>query len=672
MGARLTLVFTSLLLFGCSDDSAVPASSMPAQEFGVTTPDFVGRDEREPCHQQYPHKRAFFGELHIHSSLSFDSWVFGNDNGPESAYDFARGQQVLSGPIQRPLRIDRPLDFAAVTDHSELFATMNSCTVAGSPDYDHKVCKTLRGDVWWARLLPDALSRLARIFSTGGRGPAAVNTAELCPGDASCTRASRPTWERIQHAAEQAYDRSADCQFTTLVGYEYSLTNAAGNNLHRNVLFRNATVLNYPVNANFTTEPQKLWSILDSACNSDSRCQALAIPHNSNLSAGEMFHPGMLYTGNLEQQRELAALRARTEPLAEIFQLKGDSECSNLVSGVFGGADEFCEFEKIRHRQEAPADCGDEVGEKGMAMTGCVSRHSFVRYALAEGLAQRQRLGVNPLELGIIAATDAHESNAGDVDEYDFSSGLVLNDTPQERLQPEIVLPGGIASVRQARFNPGGVAGVYAHENSREALFDALRQREVFGTSGPRIAPRFFAGQELQPDLCDQPDMLQQAYASAVPMGGSLQRTDLGGRSPQFLVAAQADAGTRSHPGTPLQRLQIVKAWIDAQGQLQQRVHDIAGDSDSSASVDPASCERSGHGYERLCAVWQDPEDDPERDAVYYARAIENPSCRWSAYQCASLPAAERPATCDDPNYPHTVQERAWTSPIWVYTPLAP
>ncbi|MFK7978179.1 MAG: DUF3604 domain-containing protein [Halioglobus sp.] len=664
----LCLLLLGASLSGCGADEPAPSEAVTPPAIVSSTPSFVGNDSRDPCRHRSADKQAFFGALHIHTSLSFDAWVFDNNNGPEAAYAFARGEPIISGPKQVELQLERPLDFAAVTDHAELFAMMGICNDTQHASYQHKVCRTIRGDVWWAKLLPDSLARLGRIFSSGGVGPAAVQAADICPGDPTCTVQSQEVWERIQRAAEDAYDRSENCAFTSLVGYEYSLTTEeGGNNMHRNVLFRSGTVLNLPVGSKLAERPEQLWHYLDGACNqADGDCQVLAIPHNSNVSAGEMFVPITDTSLSPGEQTSLAALRSRLEPLVEIYQSKGDSECRNGLYRVGGAPDEFCDFEKLRHESEGLEDCGDEVGDKGFAMTGCVSRRSFVRYALTEGLSERQRLGVNPFELGIIAATDTHDSNGGDVDEYDNRSGLVLTDTPEERLKPETVLPGGVASVRQARFSPGGLAGIFAPENTREALFDAMQRRETFGTSGPRIVPRFFAADALPEDLCDDPERISRAYAEGAPMGSTVTRSAQLG-SPHFMVAAHADAGTPEHPGGLLQRLQVIKGWVDAKGILQQRVYDVAGDANNGASVDTQSCQPEGYGFGALCAVWRDPDYDGTQMAVYYSRVLENPSCRWSTYQCNAFAASDRPETCDNPAYPKTIQERAWTSPIWVY-----
>ena len=632
------------------------------------TPAYVGADTRAPCRDRNPDKQAFFGDLHIHTSLSFDAWVFDNNNGPEAAYAYARGEAISSGPQQIRLQIDRPLDFAAVTDHSEQFGQIGICTDPNAADYEHKVCRTMRGEVWWASLLPDAMARLGRVFSSGGVGPTAVYVEDICTDDSTCTLQSQPVWERTQQAAEAAYDRSGDCAFSSLVAYEYSLTTpGAGNNMHRNVLFRNATTLNLPVSARLAERPLDLWRYLERTCNgADNNCEVLTIPHNSNLSAGEMFTPQNTGAKSLAEETEIADLRTRTERLAEIYQVKGDSECRNRLYRVGGAPDEFCNFEKVRGKAEVVEDCQDEIGARGMAMTGCVSRRSFVRYALTEGLAEKQRLGTNPFELGIIASTDTHDSNGGDVDEYEYTSGLVLVDTPEKRLEPEIVVPGGVASVRKARYGPGGLAGVFAEQNTREDLFDAMRARETFGTSGPRIVPRFFAGDKFPEGLCDAPDMIARAYRAGVPMGSSITRPD-NAQSPEFLVAASADNGTREHPGGLLQRLQVIKGWVDADGIMQQRVYNVAGDPNNGATVDTDSCQPQGDGFKNLCTVWRDPDYIADQQAVYYSRVLENPSCRWNAYQCAEFEAADRPETCDNPDYPKTIQERAWTSPIWIY-----
>jgi hypothetical protein len=328
----------------------------------------------------------------------------------------------------------------------------------------------------------------------------------------------------------------------------------------------------------------------------------------------------------------------------------------NGLSGILGATDEQCNFEKwIR---PGPQDCGDGTGSLGSANFGCYSRRDFLRGILFEGLKEADRLGVNPYELGVIASTDTHNGTPGHVAEDAFVGHRGTDDdTPAKQLGPGELTAGGIA------YDPGGLAGVWAEENSRGAIFDALRRRETFGTSGPRIAVRLFGGADLSPDLCSDPDMIAKADSSGVPMGGTLPRADA---PPRFLVSALRDPGTDARPGTPLQRVQIVKGWLDrATGEAHQQVYDVAGDGGNGAGVDVATCETFGSGFDALCGVWTDPDFDPSERAFYYARVLENPTCRWSTWTCNRLAPEERPPSCSDPAIAKTQQERAWSSPIF-------
>jgi hypothetical protein len=217
-------------------------------------------------------------------------------------------------------------------------------------------------------------------------------------------------------------------------------------------------------------------------------------------------------------------------------------------------------------------------------------------------------------------------------------------------------------------MNPGGLAAVWAEENSREALYDALQRRETYATSGPRIALRFFGGWDYSPTLCEDSARVARAYAGGVPMGGDLSAPPAAGASPAFLVWAQRDPGVPEHPGGLLQRIQIVKAWAAADGAIGQAIFDVAGAAPAGAGVDPATCTPHGPGAETLCAVWRDPEFDPAQRAFYYARVLENPSCRYTGWICAALSGEQQPAWCADPAIPRTLQERAWSSPVW-FTP---
>jgi hypothetical protein len=398
-------------------------------------------------------------------------------------------------------------------------------------------------------------------------------------------------------------------------------------------------------------------------CNdTDTGCEAIAIPHNPNLSNGQMFR--VEYADlPLDEQREEAALRARLEPIVEMMQIKGESECRNGMYGVVGAADELCGFEKARDLglQEFE-DCEEGSGYGAQAARGCSSRTDFVRYALLEGLREKERIGVNPYSFGFIGSTDNHMATPGAVSEYGVPYKFGMGS--------EILL--GVGKIKRGPpfWNPGGLAGVWAEENTRDAVFDALKHKETFATSGPRIVPRFFGGWGLDPEMCAMPEFARAGYASGVPMGGELAARPPRASSPTFAVSALADPGTPAQPGGLLQRIQIIKGWVNDEGLFHQEIHEVAGDPANGASVDPGSCSPVGQGSVLLCGVWQDPAFDPKRDAVYYARVIENPSCRWSARLCLSLPENERPNGCTSERLPRTIQERAWTSPIAYVHPI--
>lgn len=606
-------------------------------------------------------RKALFGDLHVHTSISNDAWNFGVRVTPDDAYRYAFGGELrlpLGEDLQaRRTGIERPLDFAGVTDHAEFFGEQSVCYDPQSPGYEASFCGVIRSGEGRAPAL------VMQIIS-----PFSKRKTEVCGEDGEeCARRARATWADNVAAAQRWDDRSSACERTTFVAYEYS-SFRMGSNLHRNVIFRNAIVPGRPVSYLDAHREWDLWRILKERCiDGSEECDVIAIPHNSNISNGRMFnvdYPGTLSTG---EQAARASLRAELEPVVEIMQHKGDSECRNGLNGVLGAVDELCDFEKfesfafrsVKGEDAGVGQCYNGPLADWLPRLGpsCLDRKSYVRYALIEGLAEEQRLGVNPFKFGLSASTDTHNGIAGGASEIAFPGHLGTADArAEERVQFNKEIVGNASN------NPGGLIGVWAEENSRDAIFDALQRREVFGTSGPRIEPRFFAGWQLPPDLCGSPDMVGRAYASGVPMGADLPP---GAGAPRFLVAASSDAGTSARPGTPLQQLQVVKGWYDAQGNHHQRVYEVAGNGANGAAVDPATCEPRGEGFEQLCAVWEDPEFNAAQSAVYYARAVENPSCRYTAHQCLLLPAQARPADCDSPLFEPIIQERAWSSPIW-------
>ncbi|NVB41028.1 DUF3604 domain-containing protein [Pseudenhygromyxa sp. WMMC2535] len=600
-------------------------------------------DAREACSDHNELRNVYFGDLHVHTSYSFDAYVNEVRVDPFAAYDFARGAAVDipddQGGVQS-LQIDRPLDFAAVTDHGEYLGEVAACVDPSSSAYDSELCVGMReGDVavmvQWGLLL----------------GSSSPNRPSTICDSADCPSYLDDAWGRTQQAAEEAYDRSAACSFTSFVGYEWSGAKALSN-LHRNVIFRNATVPALP--SSHFEEPDfwGLWRALKRDCIDGLRgCDVLAIPHNSNWSNGNMF----VVEYPEGDQVELAGLRAELEPLIEVFQHKGDSECMNGLSGILGEPDELCDFEKLRTGEFE--DCLDGTGSQGMVNGGCVSRVDFVRGILLAGLEEEARLGVNPYKLGLMASTDTHNGTPGAVAEDRFAGHFgSVEGGPQARLTG--AAPGG------PQNSPGGLIAVWAEENSRNAIFDAMRRRETYGTSGPRMAVRFFGGWDYPEDMCGQADLVEAGYAGGVPMGGDLPEAPAGADAPVFVVSALKDPGTETTPGADLERAQIIKGWIDAEGEQHIEVFDVAGEV-GDASVDTQTCERSGSGSSSLCAVWRDPDFDPSERAWYYARVVEVPSCRWSTRDCNALEAAgeELPTACE--TAPELIQERAWTSPVW-------
>ena len=594
---------------------------------------------REPCADRDPLRQLLWGDLHVHTALSFDAWVYDVRLQPDDAYAFARGETVYLPPLDAAgegttaLTLSRPLDFAAVTDHAEYFGEVYACATEGVMGHDSDICVGYRE--------ADATSIQEFGVRLASQDPERFEG--LCSED-GCGALSDSIWQDVQRSAESAYDRSAACEFTSFVGYEWSgATNVV--NLHRNVIFASAVVPAAPLSYFEEPTPDGLWEWMREACiETASGCDVLAIPHNSNLSNGQLFPA--------EVDPQAAEDRAELEPLVEIYQHKGSSECLTSTAGLLGAPDELCAYEEYSREEGSPCgDAGEGTGAGGMSALGCVSTRDTLRGALIAGMAQEQRLGVNPYRLGVIASTDTHSGTPGAVEEDSYLGHLGnLELTAEGRLAEPGLNPSGYLD------SPGGLTAVWAEDNSRESIFAALQRREVYGTSGPRIALRMFAGRELPEGLCDDPDMLSVADAAGVPMGGLLAD---GSNAPSVLVSALADP-----QGMPLQRIQIIKGSIAADGTPLVEVFDVAG-GDNGAEVDLSDCTPLTAGVDTLCAQWQDPTYAPGAPAYYYARVLEDPTCRWSWRDCLSLPEEERPDACESAAVPQVIQERAWSSPVW-------
>ncbi len=590
---------------------ALAIAVLGATARGAATPPWPRTETREPCTRSEPLRTPFFGDLHVHTRFSADAYIYGTRAEPHDAYAFAKGAAIaISDTSEQPTRtarLDRPLDFAAVTDHSEFFGESLLCATPGSAPYDFDICKIFRSAETPQTQFTTIIDWL---YPAGIDNP--PPSLPFCnePG-VDCDGAAVTVWHTIQAAAEEAYDRTAGCAFTSFVGYEHT-PSPLGRHLHRNIIFRNAQVPPFAYSQLETAAdgvPQGIWNAIERNClNAGTGCDAVIIPHNSNLSEGRQWED--------PSGPEEALRRQLLEPLAEIHQVKGNSECrfDRLARMGIGTDDELCDFEQLAVAHEGP----DNMPPPAIA---AYPRRSMIRNTLKDGLGFEQRWGVNPWKLGFVGDTDTHDAAPGNTGEESWTGAHGANDASPARLISD-----------EIHDNPGGLTAVWAEENSRDAIFEALRRRETYATSGTRPVVRFFAG-ELDGVRCGRPDLVERAYTTGTPMGGDVGASG-GRRGPRFVVWAAKDPGTADRPGTDLQRIQIVKGWVDSAGTTHESVFDVAGDPANGADVDHDTCAPTGSGARELCTGWRDPHFDPQVPAFYYARILENPTCRWSTRTC--------------------------------------
>lgn len=618
------------VLAGCA--LAVAAFAAPAlADPPMPTADWTRTEVRENCASYNPLRTAYFGDTHVHTKYSADSVLARNRSTVRDAYSFAKGGTIGLAPYDafdnpgRLATIDRPLHFMAVTDHAEGFGEAKICLNPGYAGYNDPICSDLR-DTFTRDFQPNnplPFSFVQFFMALNYANPQRFDGICGTPGWPDCMNEAGLVWQDTQNAAAENYDLTSECKFTTFVAYEWS-GNTAGNNLHRNVIFRNSHVPALPISYYEEWKPEGLWAQLQNQClDAGSGCDVLAIPHNSNIGGGELNGNGGMFSrldsdGNPLTAQQ-AVTRASFEPIMEVFQIKGDSECRD---GVTGTTDELCNFEKLsRDTLTGPSSWGRNY-----------SPYAYARGALKRGLSLERQLGVNPFALGFVGGTDTHNGVGGGVSEIDYGkigfSGIADS-------EPAFILAEGTPPSK-IQSNGGGLSVVWAEENSRDAIFAAMRRRETYSTSGTRPLVRSFAGR-YPATLCDDLNFVAEGYDKGVPMGGDIGPVR-GKKSPRFAILAQQDNGTETRPGTPLQRIQVVKGWIDpSSGDTKELVYDVAGDANNGATVDEATCEESGAGFDTLCTVWEDPKFKPSENAFYYVRVLENPVCRWSQRLCNEL-----------------------------------
>ena len=576
---------------------------------------------------------AYFGDLHIHTQLSVDSYTFGVRAGPDDAYRFAKGEALThQGGFSIQLQ-GEPLDFLAVTDHAEYLGASVALADPQNAQGSHPLAVKLRSDDpgarWEAGIELDGWVR--------GKPVPGLDPLPIV----------RSAWQDTIAAAERHYDPG---RFTTFIAFEYSAT-PEGVNLHRNVIFAGSDVPSVPFSAVDSLNPEDLWTWLDEQRANGN--EALAIPHNSNWSQGKMFSrtnwAGELIDAAYSKQRQ------RNEPLVEITQGKGTSETHPALSPN----DEWADFEIWRKNSMGFGEDGSIVFTEG-ATTG-----SFARDALRAGLEIESEIGTNPFLFGFIGATDGHNAAGSVEEERHFGHAGSVDGTPAARLR----LPDrrrGQLELETIEWAASGLTGVWAEENTRESIYAALRRKETFATSGPRMRVRFFAGYDYPDDLPKQRHAAERAYIGGVPMGGELAAQP--GNAPRFFVQAARDPREIE---ASLQRAQVVKSWIDESGATHERVFDVACSDgltpdpkthrcpDNGASVDLDDCSISlAKGDAQLVTLWNDPTFDPTQRALYYARVLQNPTCRWSTWEAIRL--GLKPTSL----VPATIQERSWSSPI--------
>jgi hypothetical protein len=587
--------------------------------------------------------RPLFGDTHLHTSFSMDAGAFGARLSPSDAYRFAKGEELTASSGQL-VKLSRPLDFLVVADHSDNMGFFPDL-LAGKPS----ILADPTGRRWYDMIQSgqgaNAAVEIIIAFGAGTFPSSLLYTPDSAP--------YRSAWQETINAAEEANDPG---RFTAFIGYEWT-SNTGGNNLHRNVVFRDngqlaRQVVPLTVLPPGSDNPRDLWKWMD-AYEQKTGGDVLAIAHNANLSNGRMFP--MIEPGTNEPiDREYAEIRSEWERLYEATQIKGDGETHPFLSPN----DEFANFERW--------DKGNLDGS--VAKTPEMLEFEYARAALKNGLRLEASLGVNPYKFGMIGSTDAHTGLAAVEEDNFFGKTSSAEPAATRAEHPFISNPTTGITILGWETTASGYAAVWATENTREAIFDAMERRETYATTGPRMVVRFYGGYDFTPEDGNSRSPAFVGYTKGVPMGGDLGPAPEG-KAPTFLVAALKDA-----IGANLDRYQIVKGWLDAEGNVHEQVYDVAWAGDRKPgpdgkvpavgdTVDVANATWTNTiGAPELIAVWVDPDFDPAQRAFYYGRVLEIPTPRWTAFD-AKYFGIEMPEGAT-----MKMQERAYTSPIW-YTP---
>jgi Protein of unknown function (DUF3604) len=578
-----------------------------------------------------PMKEAYFGEQHLHTAYSLDAYIGGARLMPSDAYRFAKGEEVEVGGVK--VKLHHPLDWAAVTDHAEYLGEMYSTMVDGAPGHDQDLVNQLRN----LKTMKEREKWFLEYVVKSNRSTTPQHPP-FYAGEGTAVSA----WKVELAATEGAYEPG---KFTTIPAFEWSCA-WKGANLHRNVFFRDIQhVPERPMSYIDLNHEEDLWKWLASL--EKQGMKVIAIPHNSNASKGMMF--GDTNSAGDPIDLEYAEIRSRFEPLVEMMQIKGNSE----VHRSFWAADEFANFENA-----------DSIGDYSDRTYAKYGKKNWVRYAVTKGLAYEKTLGANPFHYGFVGGTDNHNGLMSNVDEDNFSVGShgAADDTVEKRRTGEV---GGW--IKGKDLNPGALTGVWAPQNTREAIWDGLKNRETFATSGPRIKVRFFGKLGKFESPADAKSLVETGYAQGVPMGGTLKTT--GDGAPSFAVWA-----IKEPDGANIDRIQIIKGWVNANGEPQDQEFDVVWSDNRKPgpggklpavgnTVDLTKATYTNTiGRPELMGTWTDKNFDPKSPALYYVRVLLIPTPRWSTYDAvrAGLPLL--------PDVPATIQERAWSSPIW-YTP---